>query len=312
MNARRRAGILCFMLLSAFAFRSSPVEAQTPLAEGACIIASYPHDRTAFTQGLLVDGETLYESTGLYGKSDVRVVDLSTGAVEQERDLPADIFGEGLARVGERLVQLSWQEQTGYVYELATLAPAGTFSYTHEGWGITYDGRHLLVSDGSSTIRRLDPTSFAEVGRFEVRDGAVPVQRLNELEMVRGQLWANVWQTDRIARIDPATGLVLGWLDLQGLLPPAERAGADVLNGIAYDAARDRLFVTGKLWPTLFELRVDAATAPATPIGPCPAETEPTPTPAPEPLPCFLPLLFSVLRSAARLVVDGQFDVAVS
>jgi len=285
---------MCFIVLSAFGVPSRPATAQAPAREGACIVASYPHDPAAFTQGLLVDGETLYESTGRYGLSDVRIVDLASGAVRQERDLPVDVFGEGLARVGDRLVQLSWQEQTGYVYELATLAPAGTFSYAHEGWGITYDGRQLLVSDGSATIRRLDPATFAELGRFEVHDGDVPIQRLNELEMVRGQLWANVWQTDRIARIDPATGRVLGWLDLTGLLPDQDRAGADVLNGIAYDAVRDRLFVTGKLWPTLFELRVDAR-LPTAPIERCAAAE-------PEPLPCFLPLMYAVVRSTARLV----------
>lgn len=306
MHARRRAAIVCILLLGTLAVPTRPAAAQPPVVEGACIVASYPHDRTAFTQGLLVDGETLYESTGLYGQSDIRIVDLPSGAVRQERDLGPTIFGEGLARVGERLVQLSWREQTGYVYELATLAPAGTFSYTHEGWGITYDGQLLLVSDGTSTIRRLDPATFAEVSRFEVRDGDVPVLRLNELEMVRGQLWANIWQTDRIARIDPATGSVVGWLDLQGLLPPQDRVGADVLNGIAYDATRDRLFVTGKLWPTLFELRVDAETPSTTPIVSCAAQTEPTPipspAPSPRPLPCFLPLLYAVLRPAVSVV----------
>lgn len=294
MHARWRAAIVCFFLLNAFGVQDRAAVAQTPAAEGACIVATYPHDPTAFTEGLVADGDTLYESTGLYGESDVRVVDLASGAVRQERQLDSAVFGEGLARVDERLIQLSWREGTGYVYELATLAPAGTFAYTHEGWGITYDGQHLLVSDGTATIRRLDPTTFAEIGRFEVRDGDLPVEQLNELEMVRGQLWANVWQTDRIVRIDPVGGRVLGWLDLAGLLPAAESAGADVLNGIAYDEARDRLFVTGKLWPTLFELRVDATTQPATPIGRCAGKV-----PA---LPCFLPLFTTMLPVTTRVV----------
>ena len=232
--------------------------ATTPLYR-ARVVAAYPHDPDAFTQGLhWIDGE-LFEGTGLYGRSSLRRVDLETGIVLQQIDLPAAYFGEGIVVVGDRIFQLTWKERIGFIYDRATFARVGEFTYTTEGWGLTYDGEHLLMSDGSATIYRLDLATQAVVDSFVVRDGATPIVRLNELEMVDGELFANIWQTDRIARINPSDGQVTGWIDLTGLLnasPFAPSRPVDVLNGIAYDAAGGRLWVTGKLWPVLFEIEL--------------------------------------------------------
>jgi glutamine cyclotransferase len=217
----------------------------------------YPHDTRAFTQGLIYRDGVFFESTGLNGRSSVRRVRIETGEVLQERAVPTQYFAEGLTDWGEQLIQLSWKTNIGFVYDTATLALRRTFPYTGEGWGLTHDRSRLIMSDGSATLRFLDPTSFRETGRLLVRDGTRPVTELNELELVRDEIYANVWQTDRICRIDPRTGRVVGWIDLAGLLPPADRAAADVLNGIAYDRVGDRLFVTGKLWPRVFEIRLE-------------------------------------------------------
>lgn len=222
------------------------------------VVRSYPHDPGAFTQGLVYAGGVLYEGTGLNGRSSIRKVKLENGEVLQIQKLDAQYFGEGIAVYGSTLVQLTWQAGLGFVYDLATFQRRRTFSYRGEGWGLAHDGTRLAMSDGTAVIRFLDPATFAETGRIEVRDGKAPVPNLNELEFVKGELFANVWQTDRIVRIDPKTGRVTGWIDLSGLLPRAEAAGTDVLNGIAYDAAGDRLFVTGKQWPRLFEIRIVA------------------------------------------------------
>ncbi len=218
------------------------------------IVRAYPHDPAAFTQGLVYADGVLYESTGLYGRSSLRRVALETGEVLQQRDLPAEYFGEGLALFDGRLIQLTWQNNIGFVYDAASFALQQTWTYPTEGWGLTHDGTHLIMSDGSATLRFLDPRTFQAQREVLVTDGGRPVGWLNELEYVNGEVFANVWQTDWIARIDPQTGRVLGWIDLSGLLAPEERQGADVLNGIAYDAQNGRLFVTGKLWPKLFEI----------------------------------------------------------
>lgn len=220
------------------------------------LVKSYPHDPQAFTQGLVWHDGFLYEGTGLNGQSGIRKVRLETGQVLQHRPLDEKYFGEGIALWKGTIVQLTWQSEIGFVYDLKTFEPMRTFSYTGEGWGLAHDGTRLIMSDGTARLRFLDPDSFEETGRVTVRDGGVPVDDLNELEWVKGEIYANVWQQDRIARIDPKSGRVLGWIDLTGILPPMERIGRDVLNGIAYDAAGDRLFVTGKLWPRLFEIRV--------------------------------------------------------
>ena len=220
------------------------------------IVSTYPHDPAAFTQGLVFLEGGLYEGTGQNGQSAIRKVRLETGEVLQNRKLEDRYFGEGIAVVGDTIVQLTWQSGVGFVYDRHSFERKSTFSYKGEGWGLAYDGRRLIMSDGTDTLRFLDPKTQKELGRVRVTDGGKPVEKLNELEVVKGEILANVWMTERIARIDPATGRVTGWIDLRGLLTPSEAAAADVLNGIAYDAAGDRLFVTGKLWPKLFQIRV--------------------------------------------------------
>jgi glutamine cyclotransferase len=221
------------------------------------VIHVYPHDSSAFTQGLIFLDGHLYESTGLEGRSSLRMVDLETGRVQQEIPVPAKYFAEGLANWGSTLVQLTWQSQIAFVYDRFSFRQLRTFTYKGEGWGLTQDGAHLILSDGSATLRFLDPATFRVVRSIAVKDHGKPVTELNELEYVHGQIYANVWYTNRIARISPATGKVLGWIDLTGLLPADQHPAPEaVLNGIAYDAAHDRLFVTGKLWPKLFEIKV--------------------------------------------------------
>jgi glutaminyl-peptide cyclotransferase len=223
---------------------------------GYKIVHTYPHDPGAFTQGLVFDGGYLYEGTGMVGESSVRKVELSTGKVLQKIDLPAPYFGEGIVLWKDKLIELTWQSKIGFVYDRATFKQLSTFTYSREGWGITQDGKRLIMSDGSATLFFWDPETLKETGRLDVDDKGTPVQNLNELEYIHGEIYANVWQTDRIARISPATGHVLGWIDLTGLLSAAERRGTDVLNGIAYDGKQSRLFVTGKRWPKLFEIRL--------------------------------------------------------
>ena len=229
--------------------------------QGYRIINTYPHDRHAFTQGLIFLDGVLYESTGLHGRSSVRKVRLETGEVLQQRAVDPKYFAEGLTDWGSKLIQLTWQTNVGFVYDRATFQPERSFPYTGEGWGITHDQTRLIMSDGTAGggLRFLDPETFRETGRVVVRDRGRPVQYVNELEYIRGEVWANIWQTDRLVRINPKTGDVVAWIDLTGLIPRTEalEQGA-VLNGIAYDAAGDRVFVTGKLWPKLFEIRVGA------------------------------------------------------
>jgi len=221
------------------------------------IVHTFPHDPAAFTQGLAYHGGFLYEGTGLQGRSSLRKVRLETGEVVQRVELDPQFFGEGIAILKDHVVQLTWQSQTGFVYNLGDFRVLRRFSYPGEGWGLTTDGRQIFMSDGTSEIRVLDTDRLVEKRRFTVRDGSTPIEQLNELEFVEGEIFANIWQTNRIARISPQTGKVIGWIDLTGLLSPIYRleSGA-VLNGIAYDSARKRLFVTGKLWPTIFEIRL--------------------------------------------------------
>lgn len=236
------------------------------------ILATYPHDPTAFTEGLVwVDGQ-LYESTGLFGASTLRRVDLSSGRVAQSHSLAGSDFGEGLTAVYNRLVQLTWNGHHGYVYDRTTFAPLGQFSYPTQGWGLTYDGHQLIMSDGSATLRFLDPTSYRLTRTLTVTMDGQSLTQLNELEYIHGQIWANVWHRNIIAQIDPHTGTVTTYLDLTGILPPDQIHPAPtpgypaetlvkeaVLNGIAYDPTTDRIFVTGKLWPSLFALHVTTA-----------------------------------------------------
>jgi len=224
---------------------------------GYRIVGEYPHDPAAFTQGLFFDGTDLYESTGLHGRSSVRRIHLPSGKVEHIRELPVFYFGEGISGWQDALIQLTWQSQVAFVYDKKNLELLRTLPYAGEGWGVTQAGTLLITSDGTEYLCFRDPTSFAEVRRLRVHDQGAPVRLLNELEFVEGQIFANVWRTDRIARISPQTGEVLGWIDLSGLKNELHSdRPVDVLNGIAYDAKRRRLFVTGKLWPKLFEIEV--------------------------------------------------------
>jgi glutamine cyclotransferase len=222
------------------------------------IVRTYPHDPNAFTQGLqYVDG-VLYEGTGLHGRSSIRKVELETGKVLQQRPVPAEHFGEGITVWKNDLFELTWQTHVAFVYDKATFEPKKRFSYPGEGWGLTTDGTNLIMSDGSDALRVLDPATFAEKRRITVTAAGAPLGNLNELEYVKGEIFANIWQTDYVARIAPDTGKVTAYIDLRGLLTATERANTDVLNGIAYDAQHDRLFVTGKLWPRLFEIKLVA------------------------------------------------------
>ncbi|HXU17382.1 MAG TPA: glutaminyl-peptide cyclotransferase [Terriglobales bacterium] len=242
--------VLCLPLVAA-----SP--SQVPV-DGYKIVHTYPHDPNSFTQGLVfVDGH-LYESTGRNGHSSLRMVDLSTGWVLKEYDLPEEYFGEGVTDWRDTLIQLTWISGVAFVYDRSTFTVRRTLHYTGEGWGLTHDSSALILSDGTPTLRFLDPNSFREIKKINVRDGSnQPVRNLNELEYIHGEIYANIWHENRIARISPSTGRVLGWIDLTGLLKPGEVSDPEaVLNGIAYDAKADGLFVTGKLWPKLFEIKI--------------------------------------------------------
>ncbi|HEY9105441.1 MAG TPA: glutaminyl-peptide cyclotransferase [Roseateles sp.] len=250
-DLRRRA------LLAALAGAALPAAAATVPVQGFKVVRSYPHDPDAFTQGLFFLDGFLYEGTGLNGRSSIRKVELETGRVLQQVALPDEVFGEGIAQWGDRLIGLTWQNQTAFVLDLKTFKLWRKFNYPGEGWGLTHNDRELVLSDGTPELRFLDPLTFKELRRVKVTAGGQPVAQLNELEWVDGEILANVWQTDRIARIDPKTGRVTAWIDLAGLLPDNQRSHPDaVLNGIAYDAKKKRLFVTGKLWPKMFEIEL--------------------------------------------------------
>lgn len=223
---------------------------------GYKVVNVYPHDHNAFTQGLEYRGGFLYEGTGLEGRSSLRRVKLETGEVLQQINLADTYFGEGITVYNQQIFELTWKAQAGFVYDQASLRRLRTFSYPGEGWGLANDGVDIYMSDGSSQIRVWDPATLREKKRLTVHDGSHPVEKLNELECVNGEIYANVWQTSRIARISPADGRVTGWIELAGILDAQDRAGVDVLNGIAYDSLSGRLFVTGKLWPKLFEIKV--------------------------------------------------------
>jgi len=239
--------------------------AQTPTVRPE-VVASFPHDRQAFTQGLLVHEGKLYESTGLLGRSTVRRVAPATGVVEKSVALASDVFGEGLALAGDRFFQLTWQNHVAFTYDLE-LNRLGRFDYTGEGWGLCFDGQRLVMSDGSSRLFFRNPTTFAVIGEVEVRNANGPIANLNELECVGSLVYANVWQTDTILRIDPASGDVLHAIDASGLLTRDEAAGVDVLNGIAFDPGTGHFFITGKLWPKLFEVRFAFDPGTSSPTG---------------------------------------------
>ena len=222
------------------------------------VVAEYPHDAAAFTQGLiLVDGQ-LYEGTGLNGASELRLVDLQTGEVLERHRLGSEYFGEGITVLGDKIYQITWQTETAFVYDRETFEQIGTFSYDTEGWGLTHDGTSLIMSDGSDQIFFRDPATFEVTRQISVRDGENPIANINELEYIDGVLWANVWRTNLIARIDPETGAVIDWLDLSALQAQvlADGGRIDVLNGIAWNPETGTVLVTGKFWPTLFEIKL--------------------------------------------------------
>jgi glutamine cyclotransferase len=236
---------------------SSPNRSKHPPEYTFEVVRRFPHDTTAFTQGLAFYDGYLYEGTGLKGRSSLRQIRVETGEIVRQVALPPEYFGEGITVIGNEVIQLTWQSHVGFVYNRADFRWLRSFSYAGEGWGITSDGRELFMSDGTSEIRVLDSSTLAERRRLKVHDGPVQVSELNELEFVQGEVYANVWHSDRIARISPQSGNVLGWIDLSGILSSVYHLEPEaVLNGIAYDAQGKRLFITGKLWPAIFEIRV--------------------------------------------------------
>jgi len=261
IGCRYRLCFLSLCLLTALVVSSYSCQSQSvsqPVTNYTYkIVNTYTHDRNAFTEGLAFDNGFLYEGTGLYGNSSLRKVDLAAGDVLQMRRLSADYFGEGITVYDDTIVQLTWESHTGFVYNKNSFNLLRQFSYPTEGWGITYDGERLIMSDGTSRLHFLNQQTLETTGYIEVSDNNKPVSRLNELEYVNGMVYANVWRTDRIAIIEPQDGRVIGWIDLSGLLQTQDYSDhVDVLNGIAYDSQADRLFVTGKLWPFLFEIKL--------------------------------------------------------
>jgi glutamine cyclotransferase len=221
------------------------------------IVKVFPHDPEAFTQGLVFHQGALYEGTGLSGKSTLRKVDPKTGRILKMVQLPDQYFGEGITLWEDKIIQLTWRSGVGLVYDRETFRLLKRFNFFTEGWGITHDGKQLIMSDGTSFLYFWDPDSFKEIKRIQVQDRGIPITRLNELEYIKGEIFANVYLTDRIVRISPQTGRVTGWIDLRGLLSAKDQTRpVDVLNGIAYDARKDRILVTGKYWPNLFEIRL--------------------------------------------------------
>jgi glutamine cyclotransferase len=247
-----------FALAATLLAGASLAQAAIPVY-GFVVKNTYPHDPQAFTQGLFIKDGQLYETTGQKGQSSLRKVDLRTGKVLQKKDLADEYFGEGSTPVGDTIVGLTWQSNVGFIYDAKTFALKGRFNYKGEGWGLASDAKNVYMSDGSAEIRILDPKTLEERRRVKVTAEGKPVTQLNELEVVDGELYANVWGTDAIARIDPASGNVVGWIDLTGLLPPAQRGTSSVdavLNGIAWDGKHRKLYVTGKLWPKLYEIEL--------------------------------------------------------
>lgn len=254
----RRAKALILLVWLAAASAAAAFARSSAAVESYRIVHVYPHDPDAFTQGLVYEDGHLYESTGRNGKSSIRMVDLSTGRVLQRYDLPRGYFGEGLTTWGSNLVQLTWTTGTGFLYDRFSFAIKRAFRYAGEGWGLTQDGKHLILSDGTAILRFLEPDTFQEIRRISVADDSGNgLKDLNELEFIHGEIYANVWHSDRIVRISPRTGRVLGRIDLSGLIDKSKLRDPDaVLNAIAYDSKQDRLFVTGKLWPSLFHIKV--------------------------------------------------------
>lgn len=226
---------------------------------GYQVVKTFPHDPMAFTQGLVFHDGYFLEGTGLEGRSSLRKVEISTGKVLQKIDIDSKYFGEGITLFKDKIYQITWQTNQAFEYDLETFKRLKSFTYSTEGWGITHDGTKLIMSDGTATLYFRDPETFKEIGKVTVKDDNGEISLLNELEYIKGEIYANIWGTNTIARIDPKTGKVVGWIDLTGLLKPEDMKPGhqvDVLNGIAYDEKADRLFVTGKLWPKLYEIKL--------------------------------------------------------
>ena len=252
----RGRGLLAILVL-VLLWPAHSYSQSTGNADSFRIVQSYPHDPRAFTEGLVYVDGVLYESTGIKGHSTLRVIDPKTGIITRHIDVPDTYFGEGITVWQNQLIQLTWQDHIGFVYDRSSLRLLQTFHITGERWGLTQDGRSLIMSDGTPTLHFLDPHTFRETRRLQVTENGTPVQKVNELEYIHGEIFANIWFSDRIIRISPQTGKVLGWLDLSTLLPASERTDSNaVLNGIAYDAKTNHLFLTGKLWPRIFEIEL--------------------------------------------------------
>ncbi len=245
--------VACAAALTAWPQWSTP---PAPKLWGVEVTATYPHDPAAFTQGLAFHDGQLYEGTGQYGGSSIRRIALPSGEVEQMQPLSELYFGEGITIFDNKLYQLTWVNQVGFIYDVETFERLGTFRYAGEGWGLTHNGRHLIMSNGSERISFLDPENYDVVRTIRVRSEGRPIVRLNELEWVDGEIWANIWYQDQIARIDPRSGEVVGWIDASTIYPASERGFEDVLNGIAYDPAANRVLLTGKNWPLLYEVEL--------------------------------------------------------
>jgi glutamine cyclotransferase len=258
-DSYRFSAFLCILCALAGPLGAQQDQANKQIAdsEGYEVVHIYPHDPSAYTQGLIYLDGTLYEGTGLEGQSSIRKVQLETGEVLQSYDLPGEYFGEGITDWGSNLLELTWKSNTCFVYDRTTFRVLRTFHYDGEGWGLTHDQKHLIMSDGTAKLRILDPASFKMLKRVNVTYNGRPVENLNELEYIHGKIYANVWMSDRIAIIAPDTGKVLKWIDLSHIFPDRDSLGMNaVLNGIAYDEKNDRIFVTGKLWPKLFEIKL--------------------------------------------------------
>jgi glutamine cyclotransferase len=228
---------------------------------GYKVVARYPHATSSYTEGFFYLNGLFYEGTGLKGHSALLAIDPASGTVQQENDLPPQYFGEGIVDAGPNILEWTWQSHIGFIVDRFSFRVVGQFHYNGEGWGMTRTAKELITSDGTSTLRFRNPKTFAETRHIVVHDGVAKIDQLNELEFVKGEIYANVWHSDRIARISPKDGRILGWIDLTGLLPDSQRVNSEaVLNGIAYDAQHDRLFVTGKQWPAVFEIQLTPST----------------------------------------------------
>ena len=255
----RRSLSFCAHAVAALALLIAPIAnaaSATPVY-GYTVVAKYPHSTNNFTEGFFFKDGLFFEGTGMEGRSGMQIYEPATGKIVQKYTMDPKYFGEGIIDVGPAIYQWTWQTHMGVVLDRMTMRPVRTFTYTGEGWGMTRDKTNIITSDGSSTLRFRDAKTFAETRHIVVTDNGKPVEQLNELEFIKGEIWSNVWHQDRIVRIDPKTGKVLGWVDISGILPANQKKDDEsVPNGIAYDAAKDRIFVTGKQWPTIFEIKI--------------------------------------------------------